>query len=430
MFKVNKKIHVCLSLVLNILISKSVYAETLMDAFAKAYIHNANLNSERAAVRISSEDVAIARSGLLPEIEGIGNYGRNKPVFGSYSTSGSIGIKLSQRLFDGFIIQNTFSSAQVKLQAQREYLRNAEQNVFLEAVKAYANVYQARRIANLRRKNLAALEEHVRSNKAKLEVGEGGRVDLSQAEAARSVAVSELSLAHADVRSAEAVYRQVIGFDPEKLQSPPVAGGLPISFDAAHQVSIVMHPAILYAKYLVNASSYDVKAKEGALLPKVDFFATTSYNRIYSGPGKDGSSNSIGLSVSVPIFEGGRTTAQIRKSKEQFGQARLQLDLAYSSVRQALTSAWFQLEGARASVVAYRDSVRAAEIALKGRIQENRVGQATTLDVLNSRSQLINAQIALATAERNAVVASYSVQSSIGKLTADYLGLKVVKNVQ
>ncbi|ENN95008.1 TolC family outer membrane protein [Bartonella vinsonii] len=429
-FKINKKIQASLLLVLSVFLSEPVCAETLMDAFAKAYIHNAKLKSERAAVRISSDDVVIARSGLLPQIEGIGSYGRSKLMVGPYTTSGSIGIRLNQRLFDGFVTQNMFSSAQVKLQAQREYLRNAEQNTFFDTVTAYANVYQTRRIADLRRENLAALEEQVRSNKAKFDVGEGGRVDLSQAQAARSVAVSELSLARADVKSAEAAYRQVIGFDPEKLQRPPMAKDLPMNLDAAYQLSVLMHPAILYAKYLVDAGLYNVKAKEGTLLPKVDFSATASYNRIYSGVGEDGVSKSIGLSVSVPIFEGGRTSAQIRQSKEQLGQARLQLDLAQSSTRQALTSAWFQLEGARASVVAYRESVRAAEIALKGRVQENRVGQSTTLDVLNSRTQLINAQIALVTAERNAVVASYSVQSSIGKLTANYLGLKTIKHIR
>ncbi|WP_375651031.1 TolC family outer membrane protein [Bartonella sp. OT172YNZD] len=415
---------------LSILLSETVCAETLMEAFSKAYKHNAKLNSERAAVRISSDDVVIARSGLLPQVEGVGNYGRNKSFTSPYITSGSIGVRLNQRLFDGFITQNIFSSAQVKLQAQREYLRNVEQNTFLETVTAYANVYHARRVADLRRENLAALEEQVRSNKAKFDVGEGGHVDLAQAQAARSVAVSELSLARADVKTAEAVYRQVIGSDPEKLKRPPVAKDFPINLDMAYRMSVVMHPAILYAKYLVDASVYNVKAKEGALLPKVDFSATASYNRIYSGAGEDGVSKSIGLSVSVPIFEGGRTSAQIRQSREQLGQAHLQLDLAHSNTRQALTSAWFQLEGARSSVIAYRESVRAAEIALKGRVQENRVGQATTLDVLNSRTQLINAQIALAMAERNAVVASYSVQSSIGKLTASYLGLKTIKYIR
>ena len=170
-----------------------------------------------------------------------------------------------------------------------------------------------------------------------------------------------------------------------------------------------------------------MKAKEGALLPQVDLSASTSYNQIYNGPGDGGRSNSVGVSINVPIYQGGRTSAQIRQSKEQLGQARIQLDLAQDSVRENMSSSWSQLEGARASVIAYRDSVRAAEIALDGRVQENRVGQATTLDVLNSRTQLINAQISLVTAERNVVVASYNVQSAIGKMTADQLGLRVVK---
>ncbi|ENN92484.1 type I secretion outer membrane protein TolC [Bartonella bovis 91-4] len=422
MFKINKKLQACLLLTVGIFMSGSAHAGTLKDALAEAYMYNAKLNSERAAVRISDDDMVIARSNFLPQIEGIGNYGRNNTV-----TGGSIGIKLNQRLFDGFVTQNMFFSAQVKTQAQREYLRNAEQNMFLDAITAYANVYKARRIADLRRENLAALEEQVRSDEARLNVGEGAHVDFAQAQAARSVAVSEFSLACADVKAMEAIYRKIIGSDPTQLERPPVATELPKDLDIGYQVGDIMHPAILYAKYLTDASSYNVKAKEGALLPKVDFSTTVSYNRIYSGPGEDGISQSVGVSLSVPIFEGGRTSAQIRQSKEQFEQARLQLTLAQNDVRQALTAAWFQLEGARASVVAYRESVRAAEIALKGRIQENRVGQATTLDVLNSRTQLINAQIALAIAERDVVIASYSVQSSIGKLTANYLGLKTVK---
>ncbi|AGF74675.1 type I secretion outer membrane protein TolC [Bartonella australis AUST/NH1] len=430
MLKINKKLQICLLLTLGIFTSRSVYAETLVGAFTKAYTQNAKLNSERAAARISDDDLVIARSGLFPRIEGVGSYGWHKDVSGLHGSSGSIGIKLSQRLFDGLSTQNLFFSAQVKMRAQREYLRNAEQNMFLDAVTAYANLYQARRVAALRRENLAALEEQVRSNKAKLDVGEGERVDFAQAQAAYSIAVSELSLARANIKSAEAMYRKIIGSDPGELERPLAAKELPADLNVAYKIGSIMHPAILYARYLTDASSYNVKAKEGEFLPKVDFSATTSYNRIYSGPGENGFSQSVGLSVSVPIFEGGRASAQVRQAKEAHEQARLQLDLAHSDMRQALTSSWFQLEGARASVVAYRESVRAAEVAFKGRIQENRVGQATTLDVLNSRTQLINAQIALATAERDAVIASYSVQSSIGKLTADYLGVKVAQYIR
>ncbi|EJF89001.1 TolC family outer membrane protein [Bartonella tamiae] len=407
--------------------SGSAHAETLMGALAKAYTNNGNLNSERAGTRILDEDIAIAKSNFRPQIEGFGTYGRGRtPTTKYYTTTGSIGIQLSQKVFDGFVTKNTVASAEVKAQAQREFLRNTEQNILVNAATAYADVFQYRRIADLRRENLAALEEQVRSDRAKLDVGEGTRTDLAQSEAARSVAVSELSLAQADVQSAEAVYRQVIRDDPDKLERPPVANQIPKTPDVGYKIGASTHPAILYARYLIDASSYNVKAKEGALMPQLDISASTSYNETYNGPGVSGTSNSVGLSLNVPIYQGGRTSAQIRQSKEQLGQARIQLDMAQDSVRENLASSWSQLEGARASVIAYRDSVRAAQIALNGRVEENRVGQATTLDVLESRSQLINAQISLVTAERNVVVASYNVQSAIGKMTADRLGLQVV----
>lgn len=427
MFKISKKFQVCLLLTLGTFVSGSAYADTLENALAKACIYNAKLNYERAAMRIANDDITIARAGFLPQIDGIGTYNRNNAT-GSYKNSGSMELRINQRLFD-FITQNMFLSAQVKMQAQRESFRNAEQNLFLDVIKAYANVYQTRRIAELRQENLAALEELVRSNKAKLDIGEVAQVDFAQAQAARSFAVSEYSLARSEAKSAEAIYQQVVGDYPAKLESPSGAKELPESLDIGYQIAVVTHPAILYAKYLVDASSYNVKAKEGAMFPKLDLSASASYNRIYGIPEGDGVSQSIGLSLSVPIFEGGRTSAQVRQSKEQFEQARLQFDLAQNDVKQALASAWFQLEGTRASVVAYSESVRAAEIALKGRMQENRLGQATTLDVLRSRTELINAQISLVTAERNAIIASYTVQSAIGKLTASHLGLKATQDI-
>lgn len=429
MVKTKKALLTALLLSSAVFGSSSAHAENLMGALAKAYTNNGNINSSRAAARITDEDIAIAKSNFRPQIEGVSSYSRGRSAATSrYSTAGSIGVQLSQKVFDGFVTKNTVASAEVKAQAQREYLRNEEQTQLVNAVVAYSDVYQYRRIALLHRQNLAALEEQVRADRARLEVGEGTRTDLAQSEAARSVAVSNVSQAEADVKMAEASYRQIIGDNPGKLDTPPAAKEMPVSADAGYKIGAAIHPAILYAKYLIDASSYNVKSKEGALLPQVDLSASTSYSKIYDGPSAGGGlSNSLGLSVNVPIYQGGRTSAQIRQSKEQLGQARIQLDLAQDSVRESMSASWSQLEGAKASVVAYRDSVRAAEIALDGRMQENKVGQATTLDVLNSRTQLITAQISLVTAERNVIVASYNVQSAAGKMTPERLGLHVVK---
>lgn len=402
-------------------------AENLRGALTKAYTNNSALNSDRASVRIYDEDVAIAKSGYRPYINGFGSYSRGRSATTAhYTTAGSIGIQLNQKIFDGFITKNSVAAAKTQAQAQREFLRNSEQNLLFSAVEAYADVYAARRIAAYRAANLAALEEQVRSDRAKLDVGDGTRTDLAQSEAQRSQAVSQLSQAQANVKSKEATYRRIVGEQAGALEPPPASSGVPKSLEQGFFTASVEHPAILSAKYAVDAASYGVKVKEGALLPRLDATASASYNDIYNGPTiGNGRSNSVGLQLSVPVYQGGALSAQVRQSKEQLGQAEIQVDSIRDQVREQLVSAWSQLAGARSAAYAYRDSVKAGKIALEGRVQENIVGQATTLDVLNSRSMLIDAQVGLVNAERDLIVAGYAVQVALGHMGAGALGLPV-----
>jgi len=398
-----------------------------MGALAKAYQNNV-LKADRASVRAFDENIAIARSGFRPMISAYSSYTRSRNIGSTlYNNVGSVGIQLDWRIFDGLITKNTVAATEMQAQAQREYLRNSEQNQLFNAVQAYTDVYAARRIVGLRQANLTALEEQVRASRARLEVGEGTRTDLAQAEAQRSQALSMLYQARADVKSREALYRQIIGEAPDRLEGPPQANKLPDHIDLGFQIASAEHPAILAAGYAVDAASYTVKAREGEFLPKLDFSAQTAYNHTYDGLAPNGRSESIGLRLSVPIYQGGRSSAQVRQSKEQLGQAQIEVDLYRDQVRAQLASAWSQLEGARASVTAYRESVRANQIALDGRTQENRVGQATTLDVLTSRTFLIDAQISLVMAERDVVAASYAVIQALGRMDAGNLGLAVAR---
>jgi len=408
--------------------STGVLAETLMGALTKAYQNNNVLNADRASVRVFDENIAIARSAFRPMVSAYSSYTRARNIGSTlYNNVGSIGVQLDQRIFDGFVTKNNVAAAEMQAQAQREYLRNSEQNQLFNAVQAYTDVYAARRIAALRQDNLTALEEQVRASRARLEVGEGTRTDLAQAEAQRSQALSMLYQARADVKSREALYRQIIGDTPEKLEVPPQAQKLPDHIDLGFSIAGAEHPAILAAGFAVDAASYTVKAREGEYLPKLDFSVQSSYNHTYEGLAPSGRSESVGLRLTVPIYQGGRTSAQVRQSKEQLGQAQIEVDLYRDQVRAQLASAWSQLEGARASVDAYRESVRANQIALDGRIQENRVGQSTTLDVLTSRTFLIDAQISLVMAERDVVAASYAVMQALGRMDAGNLGLQVVR---
>lgn len=363
-----------------VLTGQAALSETLTGALVKAYKNNAPLNSSRAGVRIQDENVAIAKSAYRPQITGSYNISRGKTPATDYRTTGTVGIQLNQMLFDGFQTRNNVAAAETQVFAQRENLRNDEQNTLYQAVAAYMDVYQLRQIAALREKNLAAMNEQVRAARARLDVGEGTRTDVAQAEASRSTAIAALNAARADVKTAEATYMQVVGSLPDKLTPASAARHLPQSPSQAYASALASHPGILATKYAVNAAGYNVKAKEGALLPTIGLTASASQLDTIAGTDMgDGNTASIGVGVSIPIYTGGRTSAQIRQSKEQLGQARIEVDVVQDKVRQAISSAWSQLEAARASVAANRDGIAAAQLALDGVIEERKVASARRL---------------------------------------------------
>jgi len=177
-----------------------------------------------------------------------------------------------------------------------------------------------------------------------------------------------------------------------------------------------------------------VKSNEGALLPQVSASAGLSRSNRTTSPGSasifgtaDGQTDSatIGATLTVPIYQGGRVAAQVRQSKEQLGQARIGVDVARDQVRAQVASAWTNFVASQEAVAANRDVVSAARLALNGVIEERNVGQRTTFDVLQSQADVINAQIDLASSERNVVVASYAILSSTGRLSAVRTGLAV-----
>ena len=422
-------------------------AETLAGALAKAYMFNSNLNSARAGVRVTDENVAIAKSGYRPTIVGSGsiNYsstnapggrdqlGRSVGNRSTQLTTGSFGVEIRQVLFDGFQTRNNVRAAEARVFASNESLRNTEQNTLFNAASAYMDVIRDRQIAVLTQRNLQFLTEQSRAARSRFEVGEGTRTDVAQADASRASAEARLAGARAPVEASEATYRQLIGDEPNGLRSPSDAKGLPKTLAQAIAAAAAEHPAIISTQHLVDAAGYSVKIAEGALLPQLSADAGLSRSfRETSGAlggAADGgsSSASIGATLSVPLYQGGRTSAVVRQSKESLGQARIEVDVARDQVRAAITSAWSQYIAAKESVSANRALVGAAQLALNGVSEERNVGQRTTLDVLNAQADVITAQINLASSERDVVVASYAILSASGRLSAARLGLQVTE---
>lgn len=407
-------------------------AESINGALAKAYQNNSSLNHSRAGVRVTDEGVAIAKSGWRPRVGATGSVGASRQFGNVDITTGSMGIQIEQSLFDGFQTGNNVAAAEARVRASNESLTNTEQDILLNAATAFVDVIRDRRIAVYRERNLEFLGEQVRAASSRFEVGEGTRTDVAQAQATQAAAQAQLSAARAQALASEAVYLSFIGDRPGRLDAPsPVNRLLPANLEQAMAIALQEHPAIKATQHLVDAADFSVKVAEGAMLPQVSAQAGISTGfRDSNLPGVTGGysrtdSAAVGLNLTVPIYQGGRASAQVRQAKETLGQTRIQVDVTRDQVRQAVTSYWTSYISTQQVISAQRELVSAAQLALNGVIEERNVGQRTTLDVLNAQADVISAQINLAVAERDLVAASYAILSAIGRLSPERLGLSV-----
>jgi outer membrane protein len=185
------------------------------------------------------------------------------------------------------------------------------------------------------------------------------------------------------------------------------------------------HPQVTSAQYNVDAALQAVKVAEGALYPTLSLQGSVQQNNEQSLLQLKSFNALVLGQVTVPIYQGGAEYSLIRQAKETLGQRRLDLDTFRDQVRQSVVQSWGQLEAAKANIEATQAQVQASEIALNGVREEARVGQRTTLDVLNAQQELVNARVSLVSAQRDRVVASYTLLSSVGRLSPQILGLRV-----
>lgn len=407
-------------------------AETIWQSLALAYTNNPSLNAARAAMRSTDEGVPQALSGWRPTVSAAASLSRSwsDSATGNLSNvqnNASISLSISQTVFAGFRTVNSVRQAEALVRAQRESLIATEQDTLLSAATAYVSVIQDTALVSLQRSDLAFLQEQVRAARDRFDVGEGTRTDVSQAEARAAEAQASLNSAMANLNSSRAVYRQVIGIEAKNLSADAgINRFVPKSLDAALQSSETNQPLIKQAQHQVDAAIFNVKAIEGQLLPTVSVSGSVSRSldtETFFADNQD--SASVSGSVSIPIYQAGSVSSSVRQAKESLGQTRLQLDVTRDQIRANVISAWGNYQAAEASIVAARAAVEAQQLALEGVIEEQRVGQRTTLDVLDAQRELVTQQSNLVTAQSNRIISGYQLVSSVGNLSASRLGLRV-----
>jgi outer membrane protein len=415
-------------------------SDTLEGSLVLAYQNNPTLNAQRASVRATDEGVPQALSGYRPRVTFNGSVGpqytdsltRSSTSRATYTqlsgnmTPSNLGVTGTQTLFNGFQTPNRTRQAESQVQAARETLRVTEQITLLNAVTAYMNLLRDSAILDLQRRNVEVLQEQLRQTRDRFNVGEVTRTDVAQSESRLAAGRSQVLSAEATYKASVATYRQVIGIEPGRLApGSPVDRFSPSTQGASIGVGTATHPAVTSAQYSVDAALLQVKVAEGALYPTLALQGNVQQSYESSLLQLRTFNASAIAQLTVPIYQGGAEYSLIRQAKETLGQRRLDLDTARDQVRQSIVQAWGQLEAAKANIEATQAQVQAAEIALNGVREEARVGQRTTLDVLNAQQELVNARVALVSAQRDRVVASYTLLSAVGRLSPQVLGLQV-----
>ncbi len=408
-----------------LLVSMPAGAETLAEALASAYANNPTLNAQRASLRATDEGVPQALSGYRPTVSGAATAAVSS-TNGKTTYPTSVSISVVQPIFTGFQTKNSVKMAETAVLAGREILRTTEQTVLLSAVTAFMDLVKAQANLNLQRQNVDFLRQQLNAANDRLKVGEGTRTDVAQTNARLAAGQSQYDAAVAQVNAAVASYEQIVGHRPRSLGTArPVDFMLPRSLDAALTASLTGNPSILASGYNIDIASYNVSVLEGSLLPSVS--VTGSLTHSDSGGGPTGPTDTASLvgKLTVPIYTGGLVDSKVRQAKETLGQRRIEHDASLAQVRQAVISAWGLLDAARAQVRAADAQVQAQTLVLSGVQEQQKVGQSTTLDVLNAQQDLLTARLAQVTAQHDRVVASYSLLSATGALNADKLALKV-----
>ena len=405
-------------------------AESLQQALTSTYRTNPQLDAARATLRATDEDVARANATYRPVISGSASsaWSRTDTVPNT-ATAGEIhprsfGLSVAQPIFRGFRSLAQVRVAEANARAGRETLRNVEQTVLLAAASAYVDVVRDQATVRLQEGNVNVLSNQLKATQDQFSVGEVTRTDVAQAESRRAGSISALELAKSNLKSSRATYERVIGNPAGQLVEPREPSNVfPKSLEEATQIAARENPAIVNALYLEQSARFNIDQIRGQLLPTITL--NGAYTRSFE-PSRtldESEARSVTANMTVPLYTGGDVEAQVRQAKHTH-VSRLQTVEQIRTEQQALVvQAWSRYLAAKAQLVAAMAQVKASQTALTGVREEYRVGQRTLLDVLNAEQELLNAQIAEVNAKHDIIVQSYTVLQTVGRFSAQELGL-------
>ena len=427
-----------LTLLTIIFFNENVFAVTLSQALLTAYNENPELNAERENIKVSKEDVKISRSEFLPVLTLSGSKSKESTEkltnrSGANNTITDVdpktqSINIEQKIFQGFAGLANMEKSKIGLNLADAKLLKTEQDILYKAVEAYSGLTFADEKLKINQNNINLLERQVETDQARLERGQITLADLAQSESSLAGAQAKFIQAKNQVVTAKLVYEKIIGpiNDLSSLgKKIDLNFEVPTDLNKAIDISKVNNPNLIISKLEYDQSEKDVMIARSDLSPSATLSFNSSRSDDVSSTINERDKETLKATISWPIFNGGKNTASLNRSKNLMNRNKLLFDNAIKTNETNVASAWSSLQSSRSLLNSVNSQVKAAEIANEGITVEYESGLGrSTLDVIQSNSILLNAKISLADSERNYLLAQFRLLQSLGLLNSNYLKLQ------
>ena len=405
-------------------------ANTLFDSLNSAYLNNPKLNAERANKRASMEEKRESYSEFLPSVT-VSAYVSEQDNTGGVDHSNfkpsEQSVLVEQKIFQGGAGIANLKKKKYGYRIAEFKLKNVEQEILLAAAEAHADLLLNKKKVDINLINIDLLERQVETDQNRLEKGEINLTDLAQSESSLLGGQAELIAAQNDLVTSKANFEKIIGKKAsENIQEiKKTTLNLPKSLATAYSISNSENPDLQIASLELEKSKSDVVIARSDLSPSATLSYKIAEQEDISATVQDRTQQTVTATATWPLFSGGSNIFNLRKIQELKNQKELLFQDSKKKVKTNVANAWSKYQSSKSVLDSIRSQVKAAEIANEGITLEYESGSSrTTLEVIQSRTILLNSRINLASSERNFLISQFNLLSAVGRLTAKQLNLR------